>query len=103
MNVQFIKYGGVYPTACLGTLTFSYVESPGSAPKIISVESPLKTGGQCYDDGTPEGVFTKGKWRLRMSMFPYLSKVDFLELERLVNQNVPEGCCGGCLPNRGQI
>jgi hypothetical protein len=94
--IEFVSYDGKFPTPCLGSLMYLY-----NGVKH-TVNNPLKSGGACFIDPVDgKEVLTTGKWRLRMSMFPHLGKAEFMELEKLVNDNVTAGCCGGCLGKAG--
>jgi hypothetical protein len=92
-DIEFVSYDGAWPCLCMGTLTLR-VEG-----KEVKMKGGLCSGGTCCCgfDGDDD-VVTEGDWTVNFECFP----VEFSELEQkivtdLVNENVPHGCCGGCL------
>jgi hypothetical protein len=76
MKLEFISYDGGYPNLCGGTLIMS-IDS-------VEIEFPsccLSSGG---------GVSFDEDWQ----DFPDELKEEAL---RLVNDNIPQECCGGCV------
>lgn len=91
-RVEFVSYDGDYPNLCAGTLVLK-VDG-----KIIKFRShALSSGGGAYftndyqDSHVDHGEWDVSEWP---EEFP-----DELKLEAIIviNQNVEEGCCGGCL------
>ena len=91
-RVKFISYDGRYPNLCSGILI---LEADGKryefAPHSLS-----SGGGTYFTNGYQDNYVEEGDWAI--SQFP----VDFPpELEdeavRVLNDNVSQGCCGGCL------
>lgn len=84
-DIKFISYDGAWPNLCSGTLT---IEVNG----VRRTDFELCSGGHVYwdDDETIE----YGPWTVFMPD-------DLAEYEKiitdLVNENVPWGCCGGCI------
>ena len=88
--VEFVSYDGVYPCLCSGTLILRI------DGKEVSLGRCLESGGHCYwnsEDGDEE--VTRGKWSLHY--LPEEYEYCRTEILKVVNDNVPHGCCGGCL------
>lgn len=94
-NVEFISYDGKYPNLCSGTLALR-IEG-----KVVRFgwDKPLgyfwSSGGDC--GYKPESYVDYGKWIINEDELPdeYKKYVD--EIDKVFNNNVPHGCCGGCL------
>ena len=88
-KVKFISYDGSYPNLCSGTLV---VEVDGI---IKEFKHCLSSGGSVwFDDDWSEHV-EQGAWR-------FIPEEDmdgetWKGIEEVVNENVPWGCCGGCV------
>lgn len=85
--VRFISYDGKYPNLCSGTLV---LEVDG---KTREIPYALCSGGSVFFDKGNAFVET-GRWSVNLpeDLEPYRK-----EIEDLVNDEVPQGCCGGCL------
>lgn len=89
--IKFISYDGAWPNLCRGTLT---VEKDG---KQYSMYGVLVSGGSVSFDADWEADVEEGDWIIdRNALAPELQD-DWLELESLVNDEIPHGCCGGCI------
>ena len=89
--IKFISYDGAYPNLCRGTLT---VEKDG---KQYSMYGVLVSRGSVSFDADWEANVEEGDWIIdRNRLAPELQD-DLDELEALVNEYVPHGCCGGCI------
>lgn len=91
-NLEFVSYDGEsFPShLCSGTLIMKLNR------KIIKFPFHcLVSGGLCYRRGEDE-IIEKGKWSIDKwpEGFPEHLKQKTIDL---VNENVREGCCGGCL------
>lgn len=89
--VKFISYDGKYPNLCSGTLV---IEVNG---KTYSLKYALDSGGGCGFDRNGDSWVEYGPWTLRKyelpdELVPYIREIEFV-----VNENVRQGCCGGCL------
>lgn len=90
-DIQFISYDGEYPNLCSGTLVYSVngVEH--------SVRYGLSSGGRVwFSEGWDEHI-ESGEWSLHSADFPDLDEEGRRILTDLVNANVRQGCCGGCV------
>lgn len=84
--VEFVSYDGAYPSLCAGTLVLRIAGELVTFPKYC-----LMSGGcvPCEEDE----VLT-GEWLVAV---PEKYSFCFDEIHKVVNENVPHGCCGGCL------
>ena len=109
-NVKFISYTGKWPNLCSGVLTVEidgkqvgFGHEVGSYSSIKhgytdgNFERFWRSSGQCYITNDNEEVVTQSAWVLDMDE---LDK-QFHDIADLLidtfNENVPHGCCGGCL------
>lgn len=86
-GVRFVSYDGAFPNLCSGTLT---MDINGTIRKDFN----LCSGGSCsltadYDEEVEEGPWT-------VEVPDDLKKYESI-ITQLVNENVPYGCCGGCI------
>ena len=89
--LKFISYNGSYPSYCYGTLVIEF------AGLEYSLEGVLVSGGWVsFDDNWNENV-TEGRWNIKTNALPIELQPWVDELEQLVNNHVPLGCCGGCV------
>lgn len=88
--VKFVSYNGKYPNLCSGTLV---LEVDGKKRELSHV---LCSGGSvgCFDGNWNNAYVTEGSWSVDLpeDLEPYRK-----EIEELVNSEVPQGCCGGCI------
>ena len=91
-KIEFIKYTGKWPTLCSGEL---YFKVNGKEYKIKG----LVPGGEVGFKGGygGESYIKKGPWRLHNHDFPKELKPYKRLITKMVNENVEQGCCGGCL------
>lgn len=90
-TLKFVSYDGEYPNLCSGTLILSY----GKKQYIFPSGSLYSGGYCCYNQDTREIEQGTGPWEIvnfPKEFPPFLRK----EAEELVNENIPDGCCGGC-------
>lgn len=91
-KIEFISYDGKFPNLCRGTLVLK------KGDKEYSIKYALVSGGECYfTDNYENEVVTSGDWIIEESSLPEELAPYVDEIEKLVNDNVPQGCCGGCL------
>lgn len=87
--VEFVSYNGKFPNLCRGTLI---IRVNGEE---VALKSYLCSSGQCWFDKDLNGHVETGDWRLSQlpdNLEPYRE-----EILKVVNENVPYGCCGGCI------
>ena len=88
-NVKFVSYNGKFPNLCSGELV---LEIDG---KECRFDHCLCSGGSVFFDSDWNDYVTSGPWSVTRLPEEYEKYKD--EIERLVNENVPWGCCGGCV------
>lgn len=91
MEVKFISYDGEYPVLCFGILILSVDGIEYKFP-----EHCLSSGGSVWFDDDWSEHIEKGKWSILKwpKDFPEDAKDAAIQI---VNENVPFGCCGGCV------
>lgn len=90
MNVEFISYDGKYPNLCSGTLKLKVNN------KLYALSHVLVSGGCVNFSSYDEDEVSKGPWTIDLSQYKELEPYKE-EIAELVNENVSQGCCGGCL------
>lgn len=89
-RVKFISYSERFPNLCRGTLT---VEIEG---QLVEIRGFCSGGGVWFDEYWEEHIYV-GPWFIDYDDIPteYLEYKD--EIIECMNENVPHGCCGGCV------
>jgi len=101
-HVEFVSYTGKYPNLCSGVLTLKIdgetVTFGNSFSNKVDYPEFWATGGSCgfYNDYSDIYV-NHEEWLINESELPTEYKVYAAEIEKVFNENVPHGCCGGCL------
>lgn len=91
--VEFVSYDGKYPNLCAGTLVIKV-----NGKEYVFPRHSLQSGGEVWFDKNWHDHVEYGPWgidipnELRNELVPYIS-----EILECVNENVPHGCCGGCV------
>lgn len=86
-RLEFVSYNGEYPNLCSGILK---IKLDGKI--IIFPRFCLLSGGRVYMNKH----FEKGEWTI--VKFPDNFPEELKSyVEKLVNENVDFGCCGGCV------
>lgn len=87
--VEFVSYDGKWPNLCSGTLILKI-----NGKEIVFPKYCMCSGGSAGFTGDWEAVVTKGPWTVDVpdELLDYKEKI-----EEAVNDNVPWGCCGGCI------
>ena len=123
MNIEFVSYNGEFPNLCSGTFVVKidgeivkfghdclswvttqdengnwsgYYAGEENDPHYDSFWS---SGGCCYfNDDYSESFVDSGEWVLDgWNALPEKYKSIQDELIEVFNENVPWGCCGGCI------
>lgn len=86
--VKFISYDGKFPNLCSGILV---LEVDG---KKWELSHALCSGGYVGFNERLNAVVEEGPWSVNLpeDLEPYRQ-----EIEELVNDEIPHGCCGGYL------
>lgn len=100
-NVEFVSYTGEWPNLCSGILTLKINEKEvkfGKDYKTKENYSPRfwKSGGRCGFCNT-EPYIEHREWYINASEIPEAYRKYAEEIEKVFNDNVEHGCCGGCL------
>lgn len=88
--VEFISYDGKYPCLCMGTLT---IKVNG---KTYWLNNKMISGGCIMRDGDWNMWSEYGDWEIDLEKYPELEPYKE-EITQVVNNNVEQGCCGGCI------
>ena len=108
MKIEFIEYDGEYPCLCMGTLKVKidgkeiiFSDSDKLIYKKNCYPKFWRSGGTIKSNGSGWKMWAeKGKWELSAySNEDYPKEIlDILDdLIKVFNENVPYGCCGGCI------
>lgn len=89
--VKFVSYNGKYPCLCFGELI---VEIDG---KEVNLGNCLSSGGSVWFDDEWDEHIEGGPWDIDEYELPEEYKKYYEEIKAVVNENVPQGCCGGCI------
>lgn len=111
-HVKFISYTGKYPNLCRGVLT---LEIDGIEFKFGHNSSKYDFKSNTFKDEDPndpnyssfwssggginpnyEGSYS-GEWNIDISELPEQFQKYAAEIDEVFNDNVPYGCCGGCI------
>lgn len=114
--IEFVSYDGEYPILCRGTLVIrlkeyvedfscdeaedfdSSVEEKHVEFKEYYLNGILESGGTCgFRNDYAEEYCYQGEWDVNEYNLPDELKPFKEEIKKVVNENVPLGCCGGCL------
>ena len=88
--VEFVSYDGKWPCLCYGTLI---VKVNG---KSYSFKNAMISGGRIMHDEDWNMWSEQGPWEIDLEEHPELERYKE-EIVRVVNDNVRQGCCGGCI------
>ena len=88
--VEFVSYNGKWPCLCHGTLI---IKVDG---KSYSFENAMISGGRICCGQDWDMWVEQDDWKIDLEEYPELEPYKE-EITRVVNENVPQGCCGGCI------
>lgn len=91
--VEFVSYDGSFPNLCSGILVLKIDDETVAFPSGI-----LSSGGSVWFDNDWMEHVEYGRWTISpFCDFPkkYHSRIS--EIEDVINDNIPYGCCGGCV------
>ena len=114
--IEFVEYDGSFPCLCMGTLKVKIdgkeiiFSDSGEYHKYDEKNEKLiynkdcypkfwETGGRIRSDGNWNMWAEQGEWRLSFNEEDYPEEIlDIMnELIKIFNENVHQGCCGGCI------
>ena len=90
--VEFVSYDGKYPCLCAGVLTVKINGEVVSLPKHSFESGGLVSFNENWEEEVEEGAWILDRRKLPENLLPYAD-----EIEEVANDNVPWGCCGGCV------
>ena len=117
-RVKFISYTGEYPNLCRGVLTleidgkqykfghnYSNYHYDKKGNGYFSDEDPMDpnfdsfwySGGSVTADKDWNWDVRQGEWEIDMEKLPKQFRDVAAEIDEVFNENVPQGCCGGCI------
>ena len=87
--IEFVSYDGKWPNLCSGTLVLKI-----NGEEIVSSKLCMCSGGSVTFDADWNETVTQGPWTVDVpdELLDYKE-----EIEKVVNDNVLWGCCGGCV------
>ena len=96
LNDIRIEYSGAYPNLCSGQLKVYIDFKDGGTKEFIMPSYCMISGGGVYRDDNWDFTTEHGDWSISEwpDDFPECLK-DLVESK--VNEEVPPGCCGGCI------
>lgn len=90
--VEFISYDGKWPNLCRGTLK---IKVNGI---FYSLKYAMCSGGSVWFDKDWCDHVESGPWTIDIDEKEYPELIPYVEeITKVVNENVPQGCCGGCI------
>ena len=101
-HVKFVNYTGEYPNLCRGTLTLEIdgIEYTFGG-KYYESKTDFKrfwySGGSVSFDDEWNAYVETGKWEIDVDDLPEQFRKYAYEIDRVFNENVDWGCCGGCI------
>lgn len=113
-HVEFISYSGSYPNLCRGVLTLKIdgkIEKFGHESSSYdwktnsyrgeeenpNHESFWSSGGRVWFDSDWGEHVDSGRWYIDETEIPEQFRKYYDEIDAVFNENVPHGCCGGCV------
>ncbi|MCX4355904.1 MAG: hypothetical protein OSJ43_06720 [Oscillospiraceae bacterium] len=107
-HVKFVSYTGKYPNLCRGVLILEIDGVPygfghdyskyGSWKTDGNYDSFWTPGGGCgFNEDYSESYVSSAPWEIDVSSLPEKLRPFAAEIDMVFNDNVPHGCCGGCL------
>lgn len=91
MKLTFVSYDGSYPNLCSGTLVLAIDGKDITFPSYCLSSGGSVSFTEDWDEEVDDGPWSISEWP---KDFPEELKAEAVEL---VNDNVPWGCCGGCV------
>lgn len=87
--VEFVSYDGEYPNLCSGQLVLKINGQVRVFPRYC-----LRSGGSVWFDNDWDEHVETGSWSIDL---PEDLEPLRKEIEECINENIPHGCCGGCV------
>lgn len=99
MTIEFVSYKGAWPCLCMGTLTLKI----NGAKKTFGLlhcdyqKFWFSGGAIAMVDDYADFEVIKGDWEIKKRLLPKELQPYADEISKIFNENVPHGCCGGCI------
>lgn len=91
--VEFVSYDGAYPNLCTGQLV---LKINGQVREFS--RHCLQSGGTVWFDNDWNAHIENGRWSIDPRPHPPEDLEPLRkEIEECINENIPHGCCGGCV------
>lgn len=87
--VEFVSYDGAYPNLCSGQLVLKINGQMREFSRHC-----LQSGGTVWFDNDWDEHIENGSWSIDL---PEDLEPLRKEIEECINENIPHGCCGGCV------
>ena len=91
-NIKFVSYDGRYPHLCSGTLVLNI-----DGEDVVFPCDCLCSGGYIIFDNDWNADVVCGPWDIYTDLIPFDYRHLKNEILEVINNNVPWGCCGGCV------
>lgn len=106
-HVEFVSYDGRWPNLCRGNLVllidgeraeFHYGYYKDEDAENGRYKDFWVSGGSCgFSADWVESYVDEGRWEVWEGELPEKFRKYAEEIEEVINENMPWGCCGGCL------
>lgn len=91
-HVEFVSYTGKYPNLCSGTLTLRINGKEVRFNDKVSGNKKFWGPADLFFD-----VMAKGEWEINAEDLPEEFRNYAYEIDKVFNENVERGHCGGCI------
>ena len=93
--IEFVSYDGEYPNLCSGKLV---LRVDGEERKFERWDEKFwRSGGEVTFSSDWEANVTSGPWEIDIQKLPKDLRPYWRIIKKLLNENIPYGCCGGCV------
>lgn len=101
-HVEFVSYDGRYPNLCTGKLVLKIDDKDycfyfDTSCKGVDFPAFWHSGGSVTADADWNFTVSKGHWEINVGQIPEQFRKYAAEIDEAFNDNVPYGCCGGCV------
>lgn len=98
-SVEFLSYTGAYPNLCCGMLTLKINGVIATFGVSMDAQYPefWCSGGRVWFDRDWCDHVESGPWQFNEKKLPEIYRPFANEIFAAFNENVPHGCCGGCI------
>lgn len=99
-HVKFVSYTGSYPNLCSGILTLEIDGNEYKFGHSIYKEPQGEFHGFWSSGGGIQPNYDgtwQGEWKIDVNRLPEQFRKYAVEIDEVFNDNVPWGCCGGCI------